>query len=777
MFGKLASDIEKCNNAIDQLASMCMANFEKLSTAKMDDIETRIKNLETITSNMKLFEKGDDNKSDEGDDKSDDEKEDDNKKNEYVNNYNNINISETNILLDELSHLRIGEAVLYTVDPEKNENESESEINEGEIKERSVRMMTRGVSKEEATTRAKEEAATNKKTYKFKIGNADFCVVNGRMQIGDANCYTRSSDLTSNPNSEVKTDVCFDASNLIIAGVKDGSTINVATAIGDTKKLEERFEKTSLVDVMDVINEKIESTNSMFKIVKVYITGYENGITFDEPLEIGYIQTLLYNIVSIKAICNTLNDVSYENDGLYVVTEDVLETGIRLKFKESYIYNCNMVNNLVIFTLKDKNTMPAYQPIPRIYNKNISYSRCFEGSTLDSLDLSSWDISNVIDLSYCFSKCESLTTLNISTWDISKIINMSYFLNECKLLSKLNVVKKEDEEETKENETEEEEDLNVSKWDVSNVTDMSYCFNDCESLTALDVSSWNTSKMEGLVCCFANCNKLTSLDVSGWDVSNVTDLSSCFGGCTGLTSLDVSKWNVSKVTNLGVCFGGCTGLTSLDVSKWNVSNVTNMMGCFGMCTELTSLDVSGWDVSKVEYMMICFTSCEKLTSLNIKNWKPKSLTEMTMTFTGTGLTSLDLSGWELPNLETLFSAFSQNESLTSLNLSGWSTPKLDNLSYCFWSCPLLSSLDVSGWNVNDPTNTRLCFGECPLLTYLDLSSWYISSDNLASDVFSGCTGLTTIKCTSKMFDIFQTEAVLPDDTWTWSDGVATKTTE
>jgi surface protein len=40
---------------------------------------------------------------------------------------------------------------------------------------------------------------------------------------------------------------------------------------------------------------------------------------------------------------------------------------------------------------------------------------------LTALDLNSWDMSNVTDISYMFYECQKLTSLQISEWDVSNV--------------------------------------------------------------------------------------------------------------------------------------------------------------------------------------------------------------------------------------------------------------------------------------------------------------------------------------------------------------------
>ena len=76
-----------------------------------------------------------------------------------------------------------------------------------------------------------------------------------------------------------------------------------------------------------------------------------------------------------------------------------------------------------------------------------------------------------------------------------------------------------------------------------------------------------------------------------------------------------------------------------------------MDNMFSRRTGLTELNIGGWNVSNVEDMQYMFQNCTGLTSLDLSGWdvsKVKSIYEM---FNGcTGLVSLNLSGWDLSGL-------------------------------------------------------------------------------------------------------------------------------
>ena len=77
---------------------------------------------------------------------------------------------------------------------------------------------------------------------------------------------------------------------------------------------------------------------------------------------------------------------------------------------------------------------------------------------IEFIDLSSFDTSNVTDMSYLFAGCNKLKEIKgIDKFKTSKVTNMSTMFGECNEI----------------------ESINLSSFDTSNVTDMSYLFNKC----------------------------------------------------------------------------------------------------------------------------------------------------------------------------------------------------------------------------------------------------------------------------------------------------------
>lgn len=74
-------------------------------------------------------------------------------------------------------------------------------------------------------------------------------------------------------------------------------------------------------------------------------------------------------------------------------------------------------------------------------NTATDMSRMFEGCiSLESLDASSWDISNVVFTTSMFKDCENLAELNVTGWNTSNVKGMNLMFEWCFSLDRKSVV-------------------------------------------------------------------------------------------------------------------------------------------------------------------------------------------------------------------------------------------------------------------------------------------------------------------------------------------------
>ena len=141
------------------------------------------------------------------------------------------------------------------------------------------------------------------------------------------------------------------------------------------------------------------------------------------------------------------------------------------------------------------------------YSINRDIGGIFERTHFKYIDISDWDVSNIVTMQDMFCNCVELKSAgDISKWDVSKVTNMNGMFYRCKKFNQ-----------------------DISGWDVSKVSDMGYMFGYCESFNK-NISSWDVSSVTDMSYMFYDCEKFNQ-DLSDWDVSNVRQKDHMFYIC------------------------------------------------------------------------------------------------------------------------------------------------------------------------------------------------------------------------------------------------------
>lgn len=192
------------------------------------------------------------------------------------------------------------------------------------------------------------------------------------------------------------------------------------------------------------------------------------------------------------------------------------------------------------------------------------------------------DVSQVRNMAGLFEGCSSLKSLDLSSWDTSNLDFMNSVFEGCSSLTY----------------------LNVSGWKTDKVTSMNSLFNFCSSLESLNIKDWKVNKVTDMSGMFCNCNSLKSIDIGGWLTTKVKDMSGMFQNCQSLQSLNFGRWITLAATDMSYMFFDCRSLTTIYVGpSWNVSNVTSSENMFAYCYKLVGENGTAfdWDHRDVTY--------------------------------------------------------------------------------------------------------------------------------------------------------------------------------
>ena len=151
------------------------------------------------------------------------------------------------------------------------------------------------------------------------------------------------------------------------------------------------------------------------------------------------------------------------------------------------------------------------------YNKNKSF-----------IDLTDIDISELDDISDVFGILDKAKVIDISGWDTSNVINMSYMFSRCKNLKNI---------------------IGIENLDVSKLENADSMFFYCENLVELDLTNWNPILLKTAWNMFSYCSNLKIIkNVENWQLPNIHDAAYMFYKCTKL-DVDLSNWDLTKIKN------------------------------------------------------------------------------------------------------------------------------------------------------------------------------------------------------------------------------------
>ncbi|WP_168900863.1 BspA family leucine-rich repeat surface protein [Levilactobacillus tujiorum] len=127
----------------------------------------------------------------------------------------------------------------------------------------------------------------------------------------------------------------------------------------------------------------------------------------------------------------------------------------------------------------------------------------FMGTGLRTLDLHSWDVSRVTNMTQMFWRCYYLTTLNVTGWQTGNVTNMAMMFRYVPASK-----------------------LAVEQWDVSQVKRMEQMFAQTAAST-LDLSRWDVRNVVNFEQMFGE-SRCTDIRVDGWQTSHAGSMQKMF---------------------------------------------------------------------------------------------------------------------------------------------------------------------------------------------------------------------------------------------------------
>lgn len=286
------------------------------------------------------------------------------------------------------------------------------------------------------------------------------------------------------------------------------------------------------------------------------------------------------NVTSMEEMfigCTKLEVVNLWNTHKDNFMENVTKT-------QKMFHGCSSLNKL---------TLPRRVKTEKLESMFDMFDGC---SSLTALDLSTWNLNNVINMASLFKNCSGLTSVALPKVTSKKIQYMQRMFSGCSSLTS----------------------IDLSGWNVENVTEMGDLFYGCSNLKDLNLSGWTPKSLTKIDRMFLNCTSLESINLSGWNLENMTEIQYMFSGCTSLKTVDLSNWKTPKLSVLGRLINGCGNLTYANLSGWDVSSLYQIdVYPFSGCVNLVTLDLSGWNLDNTIVDRRLFENCNSLKTVRM----------------------------------------------------------------------------------------------------------------------------------------------------------------
>ena len=294
------------------------------------------------------------------------------------------------------------------------------------------------------------------------------------------------------------------------------------------------------------------------------------------------------------------------------------ENGVTVKCKPwAVVGNVYNLNGIDYWIVDDSNFNPVANFNMCTTKVTTMENAFYNKNPYEGIDISSWDTSNVTDMSNMFLN-NSMFQQDISSWDTSSVTVMDGMFRNSAF------------------------NQDISSWDTSSVINMGTMF--YASAFNQDISSWDTSSVRYMSSMFGF--SAFNQDISSWDTSSVSHMNNMFGN-NSVFNQDIGSWDTSSVTDMSYMFYN-NSVFNQDISSWDTSSVTYMNNMF-YNNSVFNQDISSWNTSSVTLMNNMFQNNSAFNQ-DIGDWNVSNVTYMREMFRDSSMFNQDLSSWNVINV-------------------------------------------------------------------------------------------------------------------------------
>ena len=419
------------------------------------------------------------------------------------------------------------------------------------------------------------------------------------------------------------------------------------------------------------------------------------------------------------------------------------------------------ISKLDTSSLTDVNNMFSNANTDNIILTGLSFPKAtkldymFNSARGTTLDLSSWDISNITSMYYMFA-CEH-KKIDLTGWKTTNVTNMGSMFY--KYNSPL-------------------EELIIPDWDMTNVTSSSSFFHtNMPNLKLIDLSRSNdatitkiasflptrTATTFGTVLVPENISQATydALIAKYWKPIGAA-MAPIPTSCSISAELDEILPGKSTKVYLGACEPWHADTSKVEIAMISDSSMATMEDNKVISTGITGnieLEVRIIDTQEVvdtKTIVVSETdSYPNLVKFRVASTPNSSSTIITVNGSGKKLSNLtydsitDIYSYDagVPITSIKFGFSSNINELVKLN-----TSNITSMSNMFQQCDSLETLDLSNWDTSNITSMYQMFFICSNLISLDISNFDTSNVTDVGHMLSSCNSLHTLRLDNCSYD-------------------------
>lgn len=168
--------------------------------------------------------------------------------------------------------------------------------------------------------------------------------------------------------------------------------------------------------------------------------------------------------------------------------------------------------------------------------------------------------------------------------------------------------------------------------------------------------------------------------------------------------LSVENWGDIEWGAFSGAFFGCSNLEINASDAPDLSGVSDMTYSF-RGSGLTTEDLSGWDISSVTFMLGTFQD----TAFNgdISTWDVSNVTNLAALFYNAASFNGDISGWDTSSATTMNSMFAYAAAFNQ-DIGSWDVSNVTDIATMFYHATSFNQ-DLSGWDVSSVTTMNSTF--------------------------------------------------------------------